>query len=58
MLVDAYQIAFVAWRKIFVQCQLLTVISTFGRAFLKVVAFGWLYANYPTDIFVQSAGYK
>lgn len=37
------------------QCHLLTVISTLGRAFLKVVAFAWLYTNYPNDVFVNSA---
>lgn len=55
VLIDVYQIVFVTWRKIFVQCHLLTVLSTLGRAFLKVVAFGWLYTNYPDDIFINSA---
>ncbi|CAM9399100.1 unnamed protein product, partial [Hapterophycus canaliculatus] len=54
VLVDAYQIIFVTWRKVFLQCHLLTVISTLGRAFLKVVAFGWLFSNYPNDIFINS----
>lgn len=55
MLVDAYEIIFVTWRKIFLQCHLLTVISTLGRAFLKLAMFAWLYTNYPSDIFINSA---
>lgn len=55
MLVDAYEIIFVTWRKIFLQCHLLTVISTLGRAFLKLAMFAWLYTNYPNDVFINSA---
>lgn len=55
VLVDAYEIIFVTWRKILLQCHLLTVLSTLGRAFLKVVVLGWLLSNYPGDIFVSSA---
>lgn len=55
VLVDAYEIMFVTWRKIFVQCHLLTVLSTLGRAFLKVVILGWLLTNYPGDVFINSS---
>ena len=55
VLVDAYEIVFVTWRKIFVQCHLLTVVSTLGRAFLKGVMLVWLVTNYPSDIFINSA---
>ncbi|CAN0204492.1 unnamed protein product, partial [Laminaria digitata] len=55
VLVDAYEIFFVTWRKIFLQCHLLTVLSTLGRAFLKVVVLGWLLTNYPGGTFVDSA---
>ena len=55
VLVDAYEIFFVTWRKIFLQCHLLTVLSTLGRAFLKVVVLGWMLTNYPGTTFVDSA---
>lgn len=55
MLVDAYEVVFVLWRKIFLQCHLLTVISTLGRAFLKLAMFTWLFTNYPNEAFTNSA---
>lgn len=55
LLVDVYEIIFVTWRKIFIMCHLLTVVSTLGRAFLKLVLLGFLYGNYPTHVFVNAS---
>lgn len=55
LLVDAYEIFFVTWRKIVVQCHLFTVLATLGRAFIKLVILAWLYGSYPSGVFVNSA---
>lgn len=55
VLADVYEILFVTWRKMFLQCHFLTVLTTLGRAFLNVLLLGWLMGNYPGDIFVNSA---
>lgn len=55
VLVDAYELIFVVWRKIIIMCQLFTVAAILGRMFLKLVIIAFLYSNYPGDIFLQSA---
>lgn len=55
VLVDAYELIFVMWRKIVLMCHLLTVMSSLGRMFLKLVILAFLYGNYPTALFINSA---
>lgn len=55
VLVDAYEVIFVMWRQIIMMCHLLTVASSLGRAFLKLVILAFLYSNYSTDLFVTCA---